>query len=133
QTLVAKIRRPRPAEDHHLDWAIARMHAERSAAVIADRPHIATAEAVANDHRRGRFCEFLARVRNLNSVDRSRRVESVEVRIHPKDSRPLDGIVTAHTFEHSAPVVKRMRGHVHGCVAPVRYTTVHPYPICFIE
>jgi hypothetical protein len=133
KTFIAKIRGPGPSEDYYLDWAIARMYTEARAAVIADRPHIATAKAVAKDHCGRPFREFLSAVRNLNSVGGSRRVESVKVRVHPKNRRPVSGIVAADAFEHSAPVVKRMRRHVHGCVAPVCESAIHPYPVCFIK
>src|SRR5262252_6601371 len=85
------------------------MQAESAAAVVAQRPHIATAEFVSLNTIANGGGQFGARIGDFDPVDARRLIKPFEMLVETKDRRPIDRLVATHSFKDAAAVVQGMR------------------------
>src|SRR5688500_3887055 len=133
QTYRTQICLPRPCQDNNFNGTFGWVQTERAAAVVAARPNVTTLKRVPLDQFANCIGECGTFERDFESINLSRRVETTEMCVEPKDGRTIVSRITAHPFKDATAIVQCVRRDVRGCVCPGNEGAIHPYPFRLIE
>jgi hypothetical protein len=109
------------------------MNTETAAPQVTDRPNITVQKAIAVNDFAYAVNQFLIIERDADTVNFARRIKSLKMSVEPEECGTILRVVTAYSFEYTAPIMQSVRGNMHSGRRPGDDLTIHPYPFCLIK
>src|SRR6185437_266091 len=100
------IARPGPGQNAYVNGTFVGKQTQVAAAVVINRPDVATAKAIAPDHLADGVSEFGGGKGHAQAVDAARGEEAFEVSVQPKHGGTERGVVATNPFEDAGAVMQ---------------------------